>query len=135
MGSYDVFARVLCRLLQRTSCPLQVSWAWCVGISLSARPAVEGVSNTGWLAGSDPLVPLQNSEWTPLGPTFWIGMDPFGNFVGPNSKNHPKWALFFSWFGRPFLWLSTKHQSLKRRKTYKTPYGRQKMHVVKSMVM
>ena len=35
---------------------------------------------TGWPASFDPLGRLHNSEWAPLGPTFWIGMGPFGNF-------------------------------------------------------
>ena len=90
-----------------------------------------GVSNAGWLAGSDPLVPLQNSEgW---GPTFWIRMGLLGIVWGPNSNNHQH-GPFFSWFGRPFFGVSTKDQSLKRRKTYKTLNGSTKNASCQSMV-
>ena len=51
--------------------------------------------HTGWPATSEPLDTAQNSECSPLGPTFWIGVDPLENLGGPIRKMGTlKWALF-----------------------------------------
>ena len=76
---------------------------------------------------------VQNSEWTPCGPSFWGRHDAFGNFFGVGGKAQnglPTWA-FFSEFVPPFL-SSKKHESVNIRKPCKK-MDRPKTHVLSSV--
>ena len=97
---------VLCRLLQRTSCPVQVSWAWCVGIS-----HFSSTCSGGGLAH------------------FLDRNGPFGNFWAQFEQSL-KMGAFFHGLGALFLG-STKHQSFKRRKNRKHSMDRRKYMLLK----
>ena len=50
---------------------------------------------TGWPAGSDPLGPVQNSEWASLGLPFWIGMGPLASWGAQFEKCALQMGPFF----------------------------------------
>ena len=74
-----------------------------------------------WLASSDPLGALQNSEWAPLVPTFWIGMGPLAIWVAQIEKL--PFQMGPSLMVCAAFLESKKHECVKPRKTCKTPTG------------
>ena len=70
--------------------------------------------HTGWSASSGPLGRLQNSEWAPLGRTFWR-CGPLGNFWSPIRRMGTPSGPFFFMVWASFLG-PKEHESLKHDK-------------------